>query len=248
MAQVSPLRERIGATSPMEAVRYLNLLVYGPAGSGKTYLAGTAQDHPDTSPVLFLDMEGGTTTLRHRKDIDVVRVETTERLNEVYEMVAMDTEDYYKTIVLDSLTELHSVIMSDVMKVRIEKRPDLAGEPPGMKEWGLAGDKLKVVVRAFRDLPCNTILIALDKTDKDENGKVSISPSLPGQLSGNIPGFLDIVGYMTANEEDDGIVRRLQTQKTRKVIAKDRTGALPALIESPSIPLIFEALSDDEGE
>ncbi len=248
MAQVTPLRERIGATSPLEAVAWLNLLVYGPAGAGKTYLAGTAQDHQDTAPVLFLDMEGGTTTLRHRKDIDVVRIETSARLNEVYEMVAMDTEDHYKTIVLDSLTELHSVIMNDVMITRLEKRPDLAGEPPGMKEWGLAGDKLKKVVRAFRDLPCNTILIALDKTDKDENGKVSIAPALPGQLSMNIPGFLDIVGYMTANDEEDQIVRRLQTQKTRKVIAKDRTGVLPAVIESPSIPLIFEALSDDEGD
>lgn len=248
MAQASPLRERIGATSPAQAITTLNILIYGPAGAGKTYLAGTAQDHPETSPVLFLDIEGGTTTLRKRKDIDVVRIDNTARLNEVYEMVAMDTEGSYRTVVLDSLTELHSVIMGNVMKQRLEKRPDLAGEPPGMKEWGLAGDKLKTVVRAFRDLPLNTIIIALDKTDKDENGKVSIAPALPGQLSMNIPGFLDIVGYMTANDEEDEIVRRLQTQKTRKVIAKDRTGVLAPVIESPSIPLIFEQISDEGDE
>jgi phage nucleotide-binding protein len=245
----TPLRERLEVKSPSEAISYLNLLIYGAPGVGKTYLGGTAQDHPDTSPVLFLDVEGGTTTLRHRKDIDVVPIKSADRLNEVYEMVVMDTEGYYKTIVLDSLTELHTLIMKAVLRQRHDKRPDLDDEPPGMKEWGLASDKLRNVVRGFRDLPCNTIIMALDKSDKDENGRVSITPALPGQLATSIPGFLDIVGYMTANEEEEeGIVRRLQTQKTRKVIAKDRTGLLDSVIESPSIPMIFECLTDDDGE
>ncbi len=46
-----------------ERAKYLKLLVYGQPGSGKTYLAGTATKVPELSPVLFIDVEGGTKTL-----------------------------------------------------------------------------------------------------------------------------------------------------------------------------------------
>ncbi len=52
---------------PPSKVRPLKFLVFGPAKSGKTTLAGTAPD------VLFLDTEGGTMAIRD-KDVDVLRI------------------------------------------------------------------------------------------------------------------------------------------------------------------------------
>ena len=63
---------------PAESVPYMNLLIYGEPGVGKTVLAGSAADHPDTAPILILDVEGGVTSLRTRTDIDVIQVRDIE--------------------------------------------------------------------------------------------------------------------------------------------------------------------------
>lgn len=243
----SSLRDRIGVSAPAEAISYLNLLIYGAPGVGKTHFIGTAQDHEETTPLLILDVEGGTTTLRKRKDLDVKRITSIEMLNEVYEMLVSDTEGYYKTVALDSLTELQQLDMGDILAKRDETRPDLKGEPPSMREWGKSADHMRKIVRAFRDLPCHTIMTALEKTDKDDNGTILIMPSLPGKLAAEVPGFLDIVGYLTTNIEKDETIRQLQTVKTRRVTAKDRTSALDPVTESPSIPLLFERIVDSDG-
>lgn len=247
MSATESLRDRLGVSSPAEAVPYLNLLIYGAPGAGKTYLAGTAQDHDETSPVLFLDIEGGTTTLRKRKDIDVVRVSSVAHLNNAYELLASDTSNYYKTTIIDSLSELAGLIMEGVLMIRHERRPDLDNEPPGIKEWGIANEKMRKLVRAFRDLPCNTIMTALEKHEKDESeGITYILPNLSGKLAHEVPGFMDIVGYLSTKIEKDVTVRTLQTTKTRRVIAKDRTSALDPVTESPSIPLLFERIMEQE--
>ena len=64
------LRELLQVKPPSEMVDWINFLEYGDPGVGKTYLLGTAADDPRTSPVLIADIEGGLTTLRHRKDVD----------------------------------------------------------------------------------------------------------------------------------------------------------------------------------
>src|SRR4051794_25214594 len=106
------LREALGAVPPSEVVSFINLLVYGDPGCGKTYLSGTAADDPQTSPVLILDVEGGVTTLRGRsKNIEVVPIRSWVELNETYKKLyasqnSAKTLMPYKTIVIDSLTEL----------------------------------------------------------------------------------------------------------------------------------------------
>lgn len=42
----------------------IKALIYGDSGSGKTYLIGTATEHPDTSPVLVLNARGQPITFR----------------------------------------------------------------------------------------------------------------------------------------------------------------------------------------
>ena len=68
----NPFIGELDIVHPAEAVPYLNMLIYGNPGVGKTTLLGTAQDHPETTPMLLIDVEAGVTTLRKRKDIDVI--------------------------------------------------------------------------------------------------------------------------------------------------------------------------------
>lgn len=237
------IRDSLGVMSPDE-IEFLNLLVFGEPGAGKTYLAGTAQDHPKTSPMLVLDVEGGTTTLRHRSDIDVVQVRSIDQIVEAHNMLKVDNNGYYKTVVIDSLTELQKLDMSDIMKELVQRRPDRDPDVPDVREWGKSGTHMRQIVRAFRDLPMNTILTALVDPFKDSTGSVVLYPNLPGKMRTELAGFFDVVGYLYTRPEEEGeaITRIIQFTGTQRVIAKDRTAVLGHFMENPTIPAMFDLI------
>jgi len=236
------IRDSLDVQPPEAMSPYLNLLVYGPPGVGKTYFAGTAEDSLNTNPVLFLDVEGGTLTLRKRKNLDVVRIRSTEDLVDVHNKLKATNNGYYKTVVVDSLTELQKLDMVGIMKELVDRRPDLDEDVPSQREWGKSIEHMRRIVRAYRDLEVNTIFTALMIIDKDENGTVSYTPSLPGKLKMEISGFVDVVGYMTTATEGGETIRRLQFAQTKKVIAKDRTSALGDVVDRPTIPMLWELM------
>lgn len=215
--------------------------MYGDPGVGKTYLAGTAQDHEDTRPVLIIDVEGGTVTLRHRTDIDVVSVRAITQIKEIYDQLTK--EQYYKTVVIDSLTELQKLDMRDIMRELVSRKPERDPDVPDQREWGKSGEHIRSIVRAFRDLPCNTIMTALAATVQADSGAITYHPDLPGKLRAHIPGFMDIVGYMYVVQDGEVIQRRLQVTPTRAIRAKDRTGNLGGVVENPSIPMLWALIN-----
>src|SRR6188472_1547478 len=94
----------------------MNLLIYGEPGVGKTRLAGSAADHEDTAPVLILDVEGGVTSLRHRNDIDVIQVRDIDTIVKVHDELHKEKGGGYRTVVIDSLSELQKLDMRTVMQ------------------------------------------------------------------------------------------------------------------------------------
>lgn len=237
------IRDDLGVMSP-DQIEFLNLLVYGEPGAGKTYLAGTAQDHPKTSPMLVLDVEGGTTTLRHRSDIDVIQVRSMQQVIDIHNKLYVENNGYYKTVVIDSLTELQKLDMFDIMKELTDRRPDRDPDVPDVREWGKTGVHMRTIVRAFRDLPMNTILTALADPQKDSTGVVTLYPSVPGKMRTELAGFFDVVGYLYTNpgEEEGTIQRIIQVVGTQRVIAKDRTATLGLYLQDPSIPQMFDLI------
>lgn len=243
-------RKRLGATTAAQAIPWINALFYGDPGAGKTYLGGTAQDHPSTGPVLVLDVEGGTATLRHRPDIDVIRVTSFQGLVDKWAELQKEKGKFpWKTVMVDSLTELQKLDMNDIMYKVLQRDPDRDPDVPSQREWGKSINHIREIVRRFRDLPCNTIFTALAQTKQDSgSGSVAVTPALPGKLANEVPGFLDIVGYLYTDVERDAVVRRLLVQPTRKYRAKDRLGALGTVIEDPTIPQIWQLIENKEKE
>jgi phage nucleotide-binding protein len=246
-------REDFGVTSPADAIPYINMLLYGYYGVGKTYLGATAQDDKALAPLLIIDVEGGTTTVRHRSDIEVIRASTFNRVVEVWSHLHnMGAKLPWKTVMIDSLTELQKLDMNDIMRGVVNKDPDRDPDVPSQREWGKSSNHMRNIVRRFRDLPCNTIFTALAKEEKDgETGQVTVMPSLPGKLANEVPGFIDIVGYLyTNNETKNGaskITRMLLTQPTRKYKAKDRLAAFGDVVEEPSMPKLWNLIRDKEN-
>jgi hypothetical protein len=171
-----------------------------------------------------------------------------KQIEQVHNEIANDPDSYYKTVGIDSLTELQKLDMRTVMLEQYNKRPDSTDlYVPSQREWGKSGERVRMIVRAFRDLKVNTIVTALMSSDKDDKtGLTSFFPSFPGKLRSELPGFFDVVGLLTTFSEGEVIRRQIQFSKTQRVVAKDRTDSLGGIMIDPSIPQMWERITDGE--
>jgi hypothetical protein len=230
-----------------ERSSFYNILIYGDSGVGKTTLAGSADLVPSMRPVLFVDIEGGTESLKHSyPEVDTVRVTSWKEMQDLYNELH-EGRHPYKTIVLDSLSEIQKFNMYSIMTATIQARPDLDPDVPSMREWGKNLEQMRKLVRGFRDLDMHTIFTALAKSDKDQRtGITTIKPSLSGKLADEVAAFLDVVVYYYVKQIGDGedaeFRRLLLTQKTDQHIAKDRSGKLPMILEYPTMTSINDIM------
>jgi len=219
----------------------LNVLIYGDAGVGKTYLLATAP-----APVLVLDVEGGTLTLMG-KDVDIVKVESPDDIR--CALKELKKNGKYKTVCFDSITETYKCFMDEVIK----KNPNIAraySDQPSLSDYGRVSELMRRTIRSFRDLPVNLIMTALVQDLKDEkDGSITRLPSLPGKLAYEVSGYMDIVGYMFANEEKDtGETKRsVLIQPRGTVIAKDRSGKLGNIVE-PDVSKWIKTINGKGGK
>jgi len=237
---------------------HINMIIYGESGSGKTYLGGTAQDCEDASPVLYIDFEGGTETLRG-KPIDIVRPKNWIDIQNIYDFL-VNENDKYRSVVIDSLTELQKKLsMGSILG---ELGPDTdrylhleRAIAPTISDWLRSGEQMRKVMRAFRDLAylsdrdrrVHVVMLAQEKAD-DKKGVVC--PSLPGALGVDCGAMVDILARLSRRTitDDDGntttrshLLTDVYTdQLDVRYLAKNRGGRLPLSIWDPTIEKILE--------
>lgn len=221
----------------------VNILIYGESGVGKTTLAGSADEVPEMRKVLFLDVEGGTLSLRSRfPNIESVRIKTWLDMQRVYDELYLDNHGY-NTIVLDSLTEIQKMSMDEIMRKLVAQHEERDADVPGIREWNINIEQTRKFVRLFRDLPVNTIFTALPKADKNpRTGVTRTKPYLSGKVADEVAGFLDIVAYLYTKEVDGEQKRMLLCGATQDNVAKDRTDKLDQVIQLPTMSAIWKQL------
>ncbi|MBD3268523.1 AAA family ATPase [bacterium] len=225
-----------------ETVKYLKVLVYGESGVGKTWLAGSAADVEEMSPVLISDFEEGLISIRDR-EMDVLKVRDHHDLRELSDVIKnIGSEEVpYKTVIVDSLTELYDLNME--VQLRAEQRPNAV---PELRDWLICANKMRKFLRFVRAQPMNFITICQARVLEDElTGAVSRVPDLPGKLSGQVGHYFDIVGYLSVSLDRSGetVTRTLQVQPYRRITAKDRTGEFGVAIEDPTMKKLYEAVN-----
>jgi phage nucleotide-binding protein len=232
-------------TTAADMQETVNILFYGEPGVGKTVLCGSSSVVDGMAPVLFVDVEGGTLSLKdHYPLVDTVRITDWQDMVKVYDSLRKG-EGGYQTVVLDSITEVQKFSMNEIMRRLVAKEPDSDPDVPGMREWGKNIEQMRRLVRNFRDLPMNVLFTALEATDKDDRGRRKTYPSLPGKLAGEVPGFVDIVIYMYVKVQEKIVKRMLLTESTGAQVAKDRSNRLPRVIEQPTMEEIYNLITQE---
>lgn len=201
-------------TSTMEASEFVNVLVYGKSGAGKTLLCATAP-----KPVIISTENGLLSIKKAKVDLPVLKIATLDDLKETLRIVKK-RQAKFKTVCLDCLSDIAEAVLADLRNKHKDPRA----------AYGELNSEMSALIRKFRDLPMHTYFIAKAEIYENELGLSSVRPSMPGKtLTTDLPYFFDEVLYLDTeleDEENKKVRRWLWTTKTSTIEAKDRSGAL----------------------
>jgi len=255
-------------TTP-EADTHLNALIYGEYGVGKTTLAASSVEVAGMQDVLYVAAEAGEKALKQYDNghLTVVRVNQYATVARVYEWLVLHTRyrdagdieklaqlesmitgvvpstpKQFHTVVLDSLTEIQVYLMYQLMGINIgASKLDLPPDSPEFKEWGQSSEMIKLLIRSFRDLRMNVIIVCSMEEKEDEKKRQLKRLLLPGKLATSVQGFLDAVCYLDKVKTDAGPAWRLWLSSGQTFHAKNRFGpTAPEYIDAPTMAKLYD--------
>jgi hypothetical protein len=158
----------------------------------------------------------------------------------------------FRTVIIDSLTEIEQMNLAKVMGLGGVGPDAMAWEAgdempiAGFPEFRKNNNAIQAIVRAFRDLPINLLIICGQSYAQDELKKMHFTPWMTGKLATQIQSFVDLVGYMVVSQADPSSpdLRRLyiQPQSGVKFDAKNRRASYKqAYFDNPTMGSIMSA-------
>lgn len=248
--------------------KWIKAAIYGPYGVGKTTFAASAADVEDMGDVIVADAESGEMSIEDER-IDVIPTSNFGQFARIFEFLrlhcqlrdkgdlekmaaleskfkgyAVTTPKHYNTVIIDSLTEVQKYCMYQLLGINIGTQAlDLEPESPEFKEWGRSREMIGLLIRSFRDLPMHVIIVCSEDRVQNEKKQFVSEPNLPGKLSLDIQGFVDIVGYLVASPASEGgeQQRRLYLAPGKTYAAKNRIkGWNGTYLDNPTMSKLFE--------
>jgi hypothetical protein len=195
--------------------------------------------------VLLLDCEGGAFSIRNTNpNVEVVRFQSWMELQAIaIDLVEGGQYKEYGTICLDSGTEAQNANFGHVTNIGVEKKEEHDRDLMQMQDWGRSLIQMRRMVRLFRDLPVNFMMTALAKDAKVDAVRTKKGPEFSGKFQAEVTALMDVVMYMYTRNVDGVDKRLLLTKTTENVIAKDRSDALPTVIDTPDMKFIYPLLT-----
>lgn len=207
---------------PKASAPTLNIIAYGREGVGKTTGALSAP-----GPVLYLNAEGENAAkfARRKYGDDKIRELTVTgkaTLDAAY-LYLRDGGEGEETIVLDTISSVFQVILDDFS----------GGGKPTLPNYGDTTSTLERFCRALRDLPVNVVVLAHERSIKDEESggfeRLPYTGTANPDLGIKIMAMFDVVAYCGRVDPEEGkgdtkYIAQLIPAGGRR--GKDRTGVL----------------------
>lgn len=219
---------------------YLNWMLYGLPGSGKTALACTLQNHPETTGVVVLSVEGGMLSLKNQDWSKfgpplVIDVSDAQVLEEVFWDLIRGSETFKstKTVVIDSLTEMSTKDLEGTVRKNLGKSTKAGKrresvDDAWLEDRGEVTARQARLVRGFRDMQRNFVATAHPRItySKDDANMpqthlppLKVEPGFGDRLRQHLCGYMDYVWYM---KEGNGTYMDILTRSKGPWYAKSR--------------------------
>jgi hypothetical protein len=233
----------------------LSVLVFGESKVGKSTFSVTGP-----APRLLIDVEAASRFLPIRRvawdptspppkpdgswDTAVVQLRRWDDWPTIWRWLDSGKHPF-RSIVIDSVTE---------MQQRLIEKTASRGQLT-QQAWGTVLRDMSGAVRDLRDLtehPRRPVeAVVMTAMAKEVNGVTR--PWVQGGFATVLPYLMDVTGYLTVG--DDGVTRKMLTQRTDFIEAGHRTGrdTLPRVLRNPSISdmivrIFHEAVEEEDLE
>lgn len=233
-----------------KAKPFLKALIYSEQGVGKTSLAISGKGHPDLDDILVINVDKGELSIRDHdvvfadigKDEHGISTKTIVKdLEDIIFAILTKKQGYgnFKTIVIDTLTELQNQDMEDIAGSK---------EAATLPDYGKDTKKLKRICTLVRDVPLNIIITAQVKKMMDgptlETQKITeIRPMLTSSVGDAIMAAVNFVWYLYVDPKGK---RQLVTKNLGVVRGKTRNPKFQELlgdkVEDPNLTTIYNQL------
>lgn len=188
----------------------VKILMYGESGAGKTSSLGTIE-----GKTLLLNVENGTMVLRD-KDIDVIDIDSIQKLGEVY-VALRDGELKYDNVAIDSLSEIGEMTITEL------EADEYYGNPSNVfKLFGEYTRRMTNLVKMFRDLKGFNVIMTALAENVEANGTVTKMPMIPAKKAqAKLVSLFDEVYYIVTKGDGERIIH---TEDGTGYRAKSRAG------------------------
>lgn len=237
----------------------LKMTIFGDVGVGKTYLAAGSHSDPRLGPSLILSCEAGMEGIAMMTDPPPHK-----EINNYQELMAFfwkiadwqkKGEWPFKTLILDTYSELYNNTLLENYKKRTGKKDDV-----GKFEWddyGKTANNMKDAIDKLRKLECNLIITCHSKIDKNEKTqRETITVATSGASAEPITRLMDVVALLewgkSKKKNAEGVeeieeVRVLRTRGSSRYLAKARgRAALIGSLENPTMTDVMDAMEGKE--
>jgi len=216
---------------------FIQCLIYGDSGVGKSFLAATAP-----KPLILLTEPNGQASIMHSNEkADLIHIGSAAMLGQVIKSIKEDPKRWskYDTIVIDSLTEVQRLY-----------RDHLTNEGTQMmklQDWGKLAEYMRRFIRALRSLPKNIVAIALLEKNVEEDSQITeYKPAFDGKkTSGEIAQYFNFVGFLYSGQ----VKEKTKTNTYRYLMLEGREGILckttfplTGVIKEPNIKDLFDTI------